>query len=121
MPSSAAGCGPPNPSDTSAPGRWTLATEAVVWSDTLLELYGIDRTRAFGGDYATELGNIHPDDRAEVDAALDACLRTGEPMLIRHRRLPGRRRGDALVRAYGPRRMFEDGQFVRAWPGRSST
>jgi PAS domain S-box-containing protein len=67
-------------------GSWEMnvSTESVVWSDSLLELYGIDPT-TFTGDYAGVLQHIHPDDRPDVDAAVLACGKTGEPIDIRHR------------------------------------
>jgi len=67
-------------------GSWEMdvATETVIWSDTLLNLYGLDPI-AFRGDFPSVLGCIHPDDREEVDAAIHACASTGEPLDLRHR------------------------------------
>jgi PAS domain S-box-containing protein len=67
-------------------GSWEMdvATDAVIWSETLLELYGLDSV-AFRGDFAAVLGCIHPDDQEEVEAAIRACASTGEPVDLRHR------------------------------------
>ena len=67
-------------------GSWEMdvATETVIWSETLLELYGLDPV-AFGGDFPAVLECIHPDDREGVGEAIRACASTGEPVDLRHR------------------------------------
>jgi PAS domain S-box-containing protein len=71
-------------------GSWELdvATETVIWSDSLLELYGLD-SEDFGGDFAGVLRCVHPDDRTDVEAAVRACAEYGEPIDIRHRVIRG--------------------------------
>ncbi len=77
-------------SDAEAIGRtgsWEidLATHEVIWSDSLLALYGINAA-TFRGQYpAGVLPRIHPDDRAQVDAAVRSCADTGAPLQVRHR------------------------------------
>jgi PAS domain S-box-containing protein len=66
----------------------------VIWSETLLGLYGLDPV-GFGGELAAVLGCIHPGDREEVDAAIRACADTGEPIDLRHRAI---RADDGQVR-----------------------
>ena len=67
-------------------GSWELemASGAVTWSDTLFELYGLERAD-FGGDFAAALSHIHPDDLDELRAGLEACSATGAPLSSRHR------------------------------------
>ncbi len=93
-------------------GSWEMdvATETVIWSEALLELYGLHPVD-FGGDFAAVLACIHPDDREGVDVAIRACASTGEPIDIRHRAI---RADDGQVRwlhASGTRDV--DGQEMR--------
>jgi PAS domain S-box-containing protein len=67
-------------------GSWEMdpVTRDVTWSDTLFRLYGLDPD-AFDGRAATSVSRIHPDDVAEVQAALDASVETGTSFSVRHR------------------------------------
>jgi PAS domain S-box-containing protein len=67
-------------------GSWEMdvCTGDVVWSDTLLELYGLDRASS-PGDLVSVLARIHPNDRDAFDTVTEACQRTGDPMYLRHR------------------------------------
>jgi PAS domain S-box-containing protein len=94
-------------------GSWEmeLATGQVAWSDTLLELYGLDRP-ASPEDLPSIMVWIHPDDRQSVQTAIDDCGRTGEPMYVRHRVI---RADDGRLRwldAHGEG-IYENGQLVR--------
>jgi PAS domain S-box-containing protein len=94
-------------------GSWEMeiATRDLAWSDTLLELYGLGPQDA-PGVLAAGMDRVHPDDRDDVQSALDACVRTGEPMWIRHRVI---RANDGRLRwleAHGEG-VFEHGTMVR--------
>ena len=94
-------------------GSWELdlLTEAVSWSAGLFELYGLDPDE-FDGDYASALNCIHPDDRADIDARVEACARTGEPFHGRYRITRG---GDGSLRWIDARgeAHYEGGRPVR--------
>ncbi len=97
-------------------GSWELETAAgtateVTWSDTLYRLYGLD-PQEFAGDYAAALACIHPDDRAEVDAATTASLTTGAPLFVRYR---VNRFDDGELRWFDARgeALYEAGQVIR--------
>jgi PAS domain S-box-containing protein len=94
-------------------GSWEMdiATHMVAWSDTLFDLFGIQRD-GFAGDRAAATGNIHPDDRRMVEAALDKCAQTGEPIWNRHRVY---RSNDGKLRWFEVRaeRIIEDDRVVR--------
>jgi PAS domain S-box-containing protein len=94
-------------------GSWEmdLATNTVVCSDTLLELYGVDST-TFSNDAALALGPVHSDDRDELNAAIDFCRRTGEPFRKRHRQY---RVDDGALRWFDVRveRIDADRRHVR--------
>lgn len=82
-------------------GSWEEdgVTRVVTWSDSLLEMYGIDRAD-FGGDYASAMTSIHPADRAVVASTLDAIRRTGVPARLRFR---VNRRSDGALRWFDSR------------------
>lgn len=66
-------------------GSWEtdLRTGTITWSTGLLELYGIDPA-SFDGDYPAAMHCIHPDDRAEVTAAV-AAAKAGRLGHVRYR------------------------------------
>ncbi len=94
-------------------GSWELdvTVSQVSWSDTLFELYGLD-PKLFAGDYQAALDCIHPDDRAAVDAATQACIETGEPLRVRYRVT---RADDGQLRWFDARgeALYQQGQLVR--------
>ncbi|MGH3348103.1 MAG: PAS domain-containing protein [Nocardioides sp.] len=53
--------------------EWDIVRDESVWSDELYRLYGIDPDD-FGGNWDAFLQRIHPDDRPQVRAALDATF-----------------------------------------------
>ena len=53
--------------------EWDIVHDVSVWSDELFYLYGIDR-EDFAGDFEAFLRRIHPEDRHQVRAALDATF-----------------------------------------------
>ncbi len=71
-------------------GSWELdiPTGALTWSDTIYEIFEIDRTR-FGATYEAFLDAIHPDDRDMVHGAYTTSVRNRTPYDIVHRlRMP---------------------------------
>ena len=93
-------------------GSWELhiATEKVSWSDGLYDVFGVDRNE-FGGDYDAAAKIIHPDDRAMVRDATDACVLRGVPLRIRYRLI---RPNDGAVRWVEARaeQLYEDGRLT---------
>jgi PAS domain S-box-containing protein len=94
-------------------GAWEMDVEstAVTWSDTLFELYGLDPA-AFAGNFEAALSCVYPADRKKVDAAIDACGRTGEPLRVVYRLI---RSNDGELRIFDARgqRLTEPGRPVR--------
>ena len=73
-------------------GSWEtdLATMSGVWSDETFRIHEMEPRP--GMTYAAFLEKVHPDDRARVDADLQASLSSAEPAESRHRLvLPGGR------------------------------
>ena len=63
---------------------WELESGTITWSPGLFELWGLDSDR-FDGSYDAAREQVHPDDRAELDAAVQQCRNTGEPFRVRYR------------------------------------
>lgn len=65
-------------------GSWRLKlhNQELTWSDETYRIFGIPNGTPM--DYPRFLEQVHPDDRAQVDAAWQEALR-GEPYLIQHR------------------------------------
>jgi diguanylate cyclase (GGDEF)-like protein/PAS domain S-box-containing protein len=94
-------------------GSWSrdLATSVTTWSDTLYELYGLDRA-AFNLSPAQSLLCLHPDDRDRISAAITECSLTGRPAHDRYRVI---RANDGELRWFDGRveGIFEEGLMVR--------
>jgi PAS domain S-box-containing protein len=100
-------------------GSWEMdvATDTAIWSETLLELYGLDPVD-FTGDFTAILAGIHPDDRGEVEAAVRACAGAGTPGICAIG--PS---GPTMVDSVGSKSRGPDTSTGRGcgWPEQSST
>jgi PAS domain S-box-containing protein len=56
--------------------EWRPNDNRVLWSETVETMHGL-APGTFGGDYASWMATVHPDDREHVAAAVDAALRSG--------------------------------------------
>jgi diguanylate cyclase (GGDEF)-like protein/PAS domain S-box-containing protein len=90
--------------------EWDIVTGVITWSEGLFALHGIARTN-FEGGYAEAASRVHPDDRATVDEAMEACRRN-ESVQFRYRAI---RANDGAIRWFDSRAsgVFEDGTLVR--------
>jgi len=52
---------------------WNVEKDELLWDDSMYELYGISR-KDFGGAYEAWAHAIHPDDKADTEAAIEAAL-----------------------------------------------
>lgn len=64
--------------------RWDRATGAVRWDRALEELFGL-APGGFAGTFDHWLALVHPDDRNDVQAAVDAVITSGDPYQVEHR------------------------------------
>ena len=55
---------------------WDIEQDRVSWSDQLYKIYGIGRDE-FQGTVTHFLSFLHPDDRAKVNASVEAALKAG--------------------------------------------
>ena len=64
---------------------WDTQTNRVIWSDEMKRIFGLDPA-TFDGDLAQIIARaIHPEDRAQVDAANQAVLTVQKPAPIEYR------------------------------------
>ncbi|AHH97700.1 EAL domain-containing protein [Kutzneria viridogrisea] len=67
--------------------EWDMATDRVLWSDGLLELFGLEPGTEL--DYAGYIQLIHPDDRGMIEHALGVAGESGDRFAYTHRMLVG--------------------------------
>jgi diguanylate cyclase (GGDEF)-like protein len=91
--------------------EWDEATGVITWSDGLFALHELD-PMDFPEGYEQAASRVHPEDRPTVDAALDACRASDEPVRFRYRVA---RAGDGALRWFDShaRGVFQDGALVR--------
>jgi diguanylate cyclase (GGDEF)-like protein/PAS domain S-box-containing protein len=91
--------------------EWDEASGAITWSDGLFALHQLD-PMAFPGGYGQAASRVHSEDRAVVDAALEACRHNDEPVRFRYRVA---RTGDGELRWFDShaRGVFQNGVLVR--------
>ena len=71
----------------------------VLWSESLLDLFGIPRGTPL--DYAQYRSLLHPDDVAMIEETLATALRTLEPFTYTHRMVLGDRRTERVFECFG--------------------
>ena len=64
--------------------EWDIAGDCVTWSDETYRIFGVDPA-AGPITYERYLELIHPDDRADVAAAVGWSIKTREPFALDHR------------------------------------
>lgn len=67
-------------------GYWhfDLASGHVHWSDELYDIFGVDRSMG-EVNYEKYAERLHPEDRPDVEAAVQKAIETGEPYELSHR------------------------------------
>lgn len=63
---------------------WDIANDAVVWSDEVLHLFGVDE-ETFGGTFGSFAELLHPEDRDAVVATIERAVAEGRPYDVQHR------------------------------------
>ena len=63
---------------------WDIVAGTLSWSDTIEAIFGLSRGE-FAGTYEAFLNCVHPEDRAHVVEAVNACLEQGRKYDIEHR------------------------------------
>jgi PAS domain S-box-containing protein len=64
--------------------EWSVASDAVRWSDELYRIYGLEPQSA-RIDYPAYLERVHPDDRERVDATVRRAFVDRQPFEFEHR------------------------------------
>ncbi len=63
---------------------WDVRADKLLWSVHIYRIFGIDR-KDFAGNRQAYMARIHPQDRARVEATLQAALQGGTEFDIEHR------------------------------------
>ena len=93
-------------------GSWVsdFVRQEIRWSDEVFRIFGL-APADWGGNHAAFMQSVHPDDRARVQAAVDAALE-GMPFDIVHRvRHPDG--SERVVREHGSVEFGENGEVTR--------
>jgi PAS domain S-box-containing protein len=97
---------------------WDIEADIVSWSDELFRIYGL-APQSTPMSYGSFLELVHPDDRPQLEAAVQRCYLEGEPYVENHRVvLPDGRlrwhqgRGQVFMVDGRPVRMFGTGQDI---------
>jgi PAS domain S-box-containing protein len=97
---------------------WDIEADVVSWSDELYRIYGL-APQSMPMSYGSFLELVHPDDRAQLEEAVQRCYLEGEPYVENHRVvLPDGRlrwhqgRGRVVMSDGRPIRMFGTGQDI---------
>ena len=89
---------------------WDIATNAVVWSDNVAEIFDL-KPGQFGGLYQSYLDLVYPEDLENLQEAIQHALQTGQEYYVEHR----------LVRPNGQIRWLEGkGQVFYDLEGRAT-
>jgi PAS domain S-box-containing protein len=99
--------------------EWNMLANQLIWSNRLLELYGLDAAE-FNASYEEFLARVHPDDRNQVAAMIQHVADHPGPFEYQHRivRQDGEIRvlhirGDVITDPEGtPVKMFGTGQDI---------
>ncbi|WP_435095335.1 PAS domain-containing protein [Halorubrum sp. N11] len=91
--------------------EWDLATDEVVWTESIERLFGVE-PGSFEGTYDAFIEYVHPDDLPELERALEETIATGRPLRSEYRiqtpddrQLWGESRAELVEDDDGSRRM----------------
>jgi PAS domain S-box-containing protein len=63
---------------------WDIVDNKLYWSDEIYRIFGL-KPQEFGANYEAFLRSVHPEDREQVERAVDRALNEKEPYSIDHR------------------------------------
>ncbi|ONI86850.1 diguanylate cyclase [Saccharothrix sp. ALI-22-I] len=87
--------------------EWHIAEDRVVWSDTLLELFGFPPDTQL--DFDTYAALVHPDDLPMIQATLQEAMRSGAGFSYTHRMTLADRHTERWFECFGEIVADEDG------------
>jgi diguanylate cyclase (GGDEF)-like protein/PAS domain S-box-containing protein len=64
--------------------EWDIVNNQVAWSDELYRIFGLT-PQLFPGTFEGYMAAVHPDDRSQVESAVERSLRTLESFELTHR------------------------------------
>ena len=87
---------------------WEIGSDAIKWSGNFEAIHDLP-AGSFDGTFSSFQDDIHPDDRAEVHAAIQESSRSGRPYHVQYRLVPRPEREERWVEALG-NAVVEDGK-----------
>jgi PAS domain S-box-containing protein len=87
---------------------WDIRSDRIRWSGNLEEIHDLP-AGSFEGTFSSFQKDIHPEDQAEVHAAIQESLRSGKAYHVQYRLAPRPEREDRWVEAVG-KVVIEDGE-----------
>jgi len=90
---------------------WDIQSDAVTWSSNLEAIHELP-AGSFDGTFSFVQNDVHPDDRAELQAAVQESLQSGKPYHVQYRLAPRPDREDRWVEAVATV-VMEDGRPQR--------
>ncbi|MEV0679324.1 EAL domain-containing protein [Actinosynnema sp. NPDC050436] len=91
--------------------EWHIAEDRVVWSESLLEMFGFAPGTVMDLDAYAAL--VHPEDLAAVRAVLEEALRSGAGFSFTHRMVSADRSAQRWLQCFGEVEAGEDGRPAR--------
>ncbi|TXC85314.1 PAS domain-containing sensor histidine kinase [Luteibaculum oceani] len=67
--------------------KWEIKTNQITWSKALYEIYEVPDKTPLSLEAFQKL--LHPDDQGKLNAAIQKCIESGEPYVVKHRILCG--------------------------------
>jgi PAS domain S-box-containing protein len=83
------------------------------WSGTRFDILGLPRPKDLVGTVEDWLQRIHPQDRAEVETAVERCFADGDPFTIEYRILRADNQEEVWLHSYGNRIVPNPGEPPR--------
>jgi PAS domain S-box-containing protein len=87
---------------------WDIRSDTIRWSGNLEEIHDLP-AGSFEGTFSSFQKDIHPEDQAEVHAAIQESLRGGKAYHVQYRLAPRPEREDRWVEGVG-KVVIEDGE-----------
>jgi PAS domain S-box-containing protein len=87
---------------------WDIGSDTIRWSGNFAAIHDLP-AGSFEGTFSSLQRDIHPDDQAEVDGAIQESLRGHKPYHVQYRLAPRPEREDRWVEAVGTV-VVEDGK-----------
>jgi diguanylate cyclase (GGDEF)-like protein len=91
--------------------EWDVLEDRITWSDELYRIFDVERT-VQGASFEDYVARLHPDDRAAIQAQIEAAIETAAPFRFEHR-LVQRDGGVRTIDSRGRALVGSDGRVAK--------